>query len=411
LDLDLMRAAVVCGLVFFHAASIYDLGDFSVKYAPPSATATVLLAFAKLWGMPLLFVVAGGSAWYSLRSRTAGSFVRERCARLLVPLVVGVVLLVPPQVYLALRARGQDPGSYWRFLAGFFDVRLDLTFPEVVAGADPSRPFELGHLWFLYILLLYSLLLPPVHRYLEGDRGQWLLERVAGLCRRRWGLIALALPVAAIEAALGTWDAGGWNLLAYLPFLLLGFVLPADPRIGRSIRQHLGTVLAVAVFVLPVLFAISYFDVGGAGRQLGNDYNPWSIVWRLLKAGGGWAWTIAVFGLVTVLVQPAAKRRTAPDASTEARGPGRLHRVARYANEAVLPFYVLHQPVIVAIGFYVVHWRLGVLAQYLVISVASLAVTLLVYDLGVRRTAVTRLLLGMRPLRRPAPVRPATAAR
>ena len=398
-ELDLMRAAVVVGVVFFHAASIFDIGDFYVKHRPPSAAVTVVLAYVKLWGMPLLFVVAGLGAWYSLHTRTAAEFVRERCARLLVPLVVGTVLLVPPQVYLSLRARGQDPGSYWQFLGDFFHVRPGLRFPVPLTAADPNRPFELGHLWFLYLLLAFSLLLPLVLRLMRRESGG-LLERVVDLCRRPWGLVALALPVAAVEAALGTWDAAGWNHLAYLPFLLFGFLLAADPRLGRTIRQHLVPLFTVGLVILPALYGIAHFDLGGAASQLGYDYGPWSVVWRVLKAGCGWVWTLAIFGLATTLVEAVAVRRAATAATAvagRAPGLGLGSRVAGYANEAVLPFYVLHQTAVVAIGFYVVRSQLAAPAQYLLISFASVAATLLVYDLGVRRLALTRLLFGMRP--------------
>jgi surface polysaccharide O-acyltransferase-like enzyme len=397
-ELDLMRAAVVVGVVFFHAASIFDVGDFYVKHRPPSAAVTVVLAFVKLWGMPLLFVVAGLGAWYSLRTRTAAGFLRERCARLLVPLVVGTVLLVPPQVYLSLRAYGGDPGPYWQFLGGFFQVRLSPRVPVILTGADPTRPFELGHLWFLYLLLVYSLVLPPVLRFLDGEVGRRLLERAVALCQRPWGLVALALPAATVEAALGTWDAAGWNHLAYLPFLLFGFLLAAEPQLGRSVRQRLVPLFTVGLAILPALYGIAHFDLGGAASHLGYDYGPWSVIWRVLKAACGWAWTLAIFGLATALVRAMAVRRAAPTATAVAgRAPGPASRVARYANEAVLPFYVLHQTAVVAIGFYVVQSRLAALAQYLLISFASVAATLLVYDLGVRRLALTRLLFGMRP--------------
>ena len=159
-DLDLMRAAVVGGLIFFHTARIFDPLDFYVKDQPPNLPLTLFVFFAGLWGMPLLFVVSGLGAWYSLRSRTATGFVRERLARLLVPFLVGLLLVVPPQVYFRLRFEQQDPGSYWQFYGDFFQVHLGLKFPWFIRPDDPPDLFEPAHLWFLYFLLVYSLLLP-----------------------------------------------------------------------------------------------------------------------------------------------------------------------------------------------------------------------------------------------------------
>ena len=74
-----------------------------------------------------------------------------------------------------------------------------------------------------------------------------------------------------------------------------------------------------------------------------------------------------------------------------------MDRVSAYAGEAQLPFYVLHMTPIVIIGFYVVQWEVNALVKYLVIVLATLGVTLLLYDIAVRRTWLTRFLFGMKP--------------
>jgi glucan biosynthesis protein C len=141
-----MRAAVVGGLIFFHTARIFDPLDFYVKDQPPNLTLTLFVLFAGLWGMPLLCVVSGLGAWYSLRSRTATGFIRERLARLLVPFLVGLLLVVPPQVYYQQRFEQQDPGSYWQFYRDFFQLHLGRRFPWFVRPDDPPDLFEPAHL-------------------------------------------------------------------------------------------------------------------------------------------------------------------------------------------------------------------------------------------------------------------------
>ena len=77
--------------------------------------------------------------------------------------------------------------------------------------------------------------------------------------------------------------------------------------------------------------------------------------------------------------------------------PSLSARVIAYAGEAFLAVYILHQTVVFVIGYYVVQWQTTALLKYAVISLAALAVTLLLYEFAVRRTRVTRWLLGMRP--------------
>jgi glucan biosynthesis protein C len=382
-----------------------------VKDQPPNLALTLFVLFAGLWGMPLLFVVSGLGAWYSLRSRTAAGFVRERLARLLVPFLVGLLVVVPPQVYYQLHFQGQDPGSYWQFYRDFFQVHLGLKFPWFVRPDDPPDLFEPAHLWFLYFLLVYSLLLLPVLRYLRGG-GRQLLERLASFCARPWVILLLALPVAVIEAALGTEESGGWNRYAYVPFLLYGFLLAADPRFGEAIRRHARAALLVGVPAMFVLLGLGFYVTEVAGRDPAVAYDGWSVLWRFVKGIGAWAWIITIMGAAMSVVRrrarqptPAVPRLPRPD--DPAGGTLRLRdRVIRYANQAVLPVYVLHQTVIVVIGFYVVQWEVGALVKYVVISLASLAATLVLYDVAVRRTALTRLLFGMKGPARQVPQEP-----
>ena len=66
------------------------------------------------------------------------------------------------------------------------------------------------------------------------------------------------------------------------------------------------------------------------------------------------------------------------------------------ANEAVLPFYVLHQPVIVIVAFFFVGWAAPVPVKYLTLVAVSFAVIVALYEGIVRRTGVLRFLFGMK---------------
>ncbi|HEV3498447.1 MAG TPA: acyltransferase family protein, partial [Actinomycetes bacterium] len=214
-ELDLLRALVVVGLVCFHSAVIFGAGEFPVKAAAEYRVATVLLAFGATWGMPLLFTISGMGVWYSLRSRSAGAFARERLRRLGVPLLVGLLTVIPLQVWLGLR-RGGDPGAGAGFYGRFWEVRPSLDFPFLLE-AVPGGLFETGHLWFLVCLLGFSLVLLPVLRLLDPPRG----GRLAGLL----------LLLAAVEVLLGSEVGhGGWHHLSYAVFLVLGFLAAADQR-------------------------------------------------------------------------------------------------------------------------------------------------------------------------------------
>jgi glucans biosynthesis protein C len=385
-ELDLLRGLVAVGLVLFHTAVIFGEGEFPVKAAASNRLVTALLAFGATWGMPLLFLIAGMSICSSLRSRGAWAFARERVRRLLVPLVVGLLALVPLQVYLGLRRTG-DPTADAGFYTRFLDVRPSPDFPFLVTAAPGGR-FESGHLWFLVCLLGFSLVLLPGFAFLGRPPGARLVERLAGLLARPGAIFLLALPLAAVEVPLGSEVGfGAWNRYSYAVFLVYGYLVAADASIGGALERQWRPALASGALLF-VAAGVAYAAADGHGDPFtGSD--RLSLVFRLLKSVDGWLWVIAVMGL--------ARTRSTRRLRSSARPASGGRRLGAYANEAVLPFYVLHETVIVVVAYAVLAWPIGAGAQYCLIAVTSLAATLLLYDLGVRRTRLTRVLFGLKP--------------
>jgi glucans biosynthesis protein C len=391
-ELDALRALVVVGLVFFHTAVIFGAGEFPVKAGAENRAVTVLLAFGATWGMPLLFLISGMGVRYSLRSRDAGAFARERLRRLGVPLLVGLLTLVPLQVYLGLRRAG-DQASLGELYASFWDLRPALDLPLPVAADPDGGRFTTGHLWFLASLLALSLLLLPGFEWLRRPAGARLLARLGGLLARPGGILLPAVAIAAVELALGSQVGyGGWGLASYALFLLCGYLVAADRRVGEALQRHWRPAAALG---LPLFLAtgVAAFTALDARLDPFTGMDPLSLAFRLLKGVDGWLWVVAILGLA----RDRTGRRSASPAPAPAVASGRARRLAAYANDAVLPFYALHETVIVAVAYAVLTWPIGGALQYCLIALASLAATLLLYDLGVRRHPVTRFLFGLKP--------------
>jgi hypothetical protein len=68
-----------------------------------------------------------------------------------------------------------------------------------------------------------------------------------------------------------------------------------------------------------------------------------------------------------------------------------------YANEAVLPFYIMHQTVLLVIGYYVTRWHIPDLLKFVTISGSSFTLIVGVYEFLIRRVNVLRVLFGMKP--------------
>jgi surface polysaccharide O-acyltransferase-like enzyme len=410
-DLDLLRVLLVFGLVFFHTARIFDTLPLpeGVKNDTTSPLVTLLVVFFALWAMPLMFVIAGFSIWHSLRKRTAAVFLRERVQRLLIPLIFGVAVLVPMQIYVHLRQA--DPAfstTYWRFLPSFFDVRLCPDLLDFICADPATGLFTLTHLWFLKDLLIFSVILLPLFHYLRTPSGAHKVESLAAFLARPGAIWLLALPIALFDVVLGAAANGGWKHQTYAIFLICGFLIAADPRLGQAMGRawRMALVIGLALEIIYAGGAFYLSDVVDVDPT--QDYDAGSLLWRGLKSMGAWAWMIAILGFGS---RPRAMRprHRQPGASQDrelatgqipAWRSGLGARAIAYAGEAFLPVYILHQTVVFVIGYYVVPWDLPAVVKYLVISLAALAATLLLYEIAVRRLRLTRWLFGMRPPQR-----------
>jgi peptidoglycan/LPS O-acetylase OafA/YrhL len=381
--LDALRTVVVIGLVFFHAALVFDANDdFYVKNAETTQVTTILAGLGVVWAMPLLFAVAGVGSWHSIRKRGPGRFAVERLLRLGVPLVFATVTIVPVPQWLRLHADPAYSESYPRFLLRFFDVHFaPAEFPFVVQGTY----FETGHLWFLVLLLTFALILAAMVALVPDAAGRWI-DWLAAAAGRPGAVLLPAVPLALICAFAGLEEGyAAWHRWAYLLFFLYGYLLASDDRFGQAVRRH-GRAAAV---LGPVAFLASMPGFLLADGDPFTGMGGIQIACRALYGVAGWCCLVAILGL---LDRPRRLR------SGESR-PTRGRAVYGYLAAAALPYYVLHQPIVVAVAYGVVRWHAPILVKYAAIVVPSLALTLAAYELLVRRTAVTRFLFGVRQRR------------
>lgn len=363
-DIDWLRISAVLLLFAFHAARIFDNSDeFYVKNAELGTGLSYLVAYFTPWGMPLFFVLAGASTWFALRVRSAGRYVRERATRLLVPFFFGVLVLVPPQSYLGLRSHSDYAATFLEWYPRFF-----VLIPEDMGGYYLGG-HTWGHLWFILHLFAYSVLALPLFLYLNRESGRRLTSRLATIFSRRGVILLLGIPLLLVTPFP---EIVGGNPLRYIIVFIYGYLLMADARFEEAIDRH----KAVALFLGPgVHLAVAYFDA--TGRPSGIPAWTEPIVHGYIAGFVPWFFLIALLGY---------GRRFLNFPS----------RALSYLGEASYPFYILHQTIIVIVGFCVVQWQTGASVKFLTILATSLVATVVVYDLLVKRTSVTRFLFGMR---------------
>jgi peptidoglycan/LPS O-acetylase OafA/YrhL len=373
-DLDWLRIFAVLLLIYFHSARIFDYDRFYVKNAVPSFGLAAFIVFLNQWHMQLFFLVAGSATFYALGFRSGRAYAKERFFRLFVPFVFGLAVIIPPQGYFNLLRNPRYHQSYLQFLANFIQV-------DPATAGNYRGTFEWGHLWFILYLFTFSLLALPLFLYLRGDSGRRWISRLAGLAARPAGVFLFFIPIALSECLLRPHWSGMQNLLddwanfcSYLTYFIFGYLFCSDERFGQALDRSWKWALIPAF----ALFA-GLFWLYGTDHDPPRAYSPGFMLLLVVAALHSWSWLVVFLGLARRYLNFS-------------------NRVLNYANPAAYPFYLLHQTVIVIIGFYVVQWNAGVPLKYLVITTAALVGSILIYDVLVKRTNITRMLFGMKPL-------------
>jgi glucan biosynthesis protein C len=365
-DVDWLRVLAVLLLFPFHTARIFDTFDnFYVKNDQLSGALTYIIAYLNPWHMPLLFLLAGAATYFALRFRSGGQYALERFKRLLIPFIFGVLVLVPPQSYLGLRNHSNYSGSFLQWYPSFFKINAADLDGYFLGGFTPA------HLWFIFYLFVFALVALPLFLFLRSASGQKVVGWLGAFCSWPGTILLLAVPIYLANRLIDFHP----NPLLYLLFFVYGYLLFADPRFGEAIDRH----KALALVLGPVLFVvITYFELTswpGIPR--------WSIPILIAYLIGlaPWLFIIAILGYGRRFLSFS-------------------NGFLRYTGLASYPYYMLHQTVIVIIGFFVVQWAAGVAVKYGLILVASVVVTAALYELLVKRFNVMRFLFGMKPLKK-----------
>lgn len=372
--LDWLRVLAVVGVFYAHTINIYDMLYWHIRGGEQNTGLMVLVVFGTQWGMSLFFFLAGASAWFALASRTAGQFIGERFKRLIIPFIVGFILLSPPQAYLLSLSQGLYHGSFLQFIPYFFEHIHISWNPQWIAAYG-------YHLWFLAFLFFVSLLTLPVLLLLRRKRGLDFIGWLATFCSKPAGLFVFVVPIALIQIALRAPFPGyqGWaDFFIWLIVYTYGFMLLADKRFTVAIQKQGKLALFVAIICLLIMVVANFAGVLNSWDNITN-YTPGYVLYQILRSLTTWSLMIFVlyFGMNLLNFR---------------------NKIIEYLNEAVLPFYVFHHPVIVVIAFYTIPWDISLGIKFFFVSTAAMIATLLLYELLIRRWKVMRALFGMKPL-------------
>lgn len=365
--LDWLRVSAFGFLILFHVGMLYVTWPFNLKSPRLVPDIEPWMTALGAFRLPLLFFISGVASRFLIARLGAGRFAADRLRRLLPVILFGVFVVIPPQTYIELVAKGVWHGDYLTFWFTQY-IPADQTLVRPLHQTMPTW----DHLWFVVYLFIYTLAFAAIFAIRqffypdsETDRGRRHRIPIALL------FLAPAFWLAATNlliffkypdthALIGDW--GGH--LKWIGTFALGAYCAGYDAFWETLRRYRFASLAIALPLLAVQHVI-------------ND--PW---WTFFNGLYAWPMICALAGFAAAYLN-------------------RPSRTLSHLNEAVLPIYVLHQPILLFAAYYIFPLALPLPAEALAIAVITAAGCFLIYEIAIRPFAVSRFLFGLKPKAKP----------
>ncbi len=290
----------------------------------------------------------------------------------MIPVLIASVTHSALQVYLERVTHGQFSGSFISFLPDYFSgIYLGIGMPG-------NSAFHGMHLWYLLFLFVYSLICYRLFIWLKGS-GQEILNRITsffnvpGLLYLGFSIPLIIMKILFPQSVLDVGN-GGWGFLYYIWFLISGFIIVSS----NQLQQHIMNQRWISLLLGVVLSTFHLYQLFSQSRII---FPVWFSDWpyTLLSFFSAWSCLFAILGF--------SMRFLAFD-----------RPLLRSANEGVLPFFILHQTVLLFIGYFVMTWEIHDAVKWVIVFISSFIVTITLYKLFVRKLEFFRFLFGMKTI-------------
>jgi hypothetical protein len=344
--IDNLRWAFILLLVPFHSAMAWNSwGEGNYIWFHANRGYSSFVTFVSPWYMSLLFVVAGVSARYSMQKRNYGQFLKERVAKLLVPLTIGMLTVIPIMTYYADQFHNAFDGSFLSHYKVFFTKFTTLTGYD--GGWTP------GHLWFLLYLFIISILCVGAIALQKKYLPNLECKNMSMGAIMAMGIIpTLMYPVLNIA---------GKSIGSYFVLFLIGYYLIYENEIMGKITKYrfINLMIMIAAGIGNIYLFLWIEDT----NEIMNAIVMFVACW---------------FGVLTIL------------------GFGQClfnqnNKVTRYLSSRSFPFYIFHFGWLVLFQFYLSRFVQNTTVLFLLPIVGTYLMTIITAEFMIRVPYLNRL--------------------
>lgn len=369
-DLDWLRIIAFGLLIFYHIGMFYVTWDWHVKSDHASSVIEPLMLLVNPWRLDLLFFISGVATVFLAGKLGALRLGQSRFMRLFWPLLFGMLVIVPPQSYYEIVSDIQFSGDYLDFYGKYLTAYKDWCDKDGCLTVPTWN-----HLWYVAYLLAYSLIFAVLWPLLKRLPLNWATRLPAPV----YFIIPIAVywfAQAVLQPRFEDTHAfvGDWTVHAHsFGFFLLGAASARFDRLFDIANQTrwLSLLLGLTAYGLLSWLKMLYYS--------GQLEWPRDVAWTV---GAFLEACQAVFMMFALL--GIARRHLA-----DADGPLR-----RTLTEAIFPFYIVHQTLIVVLAYNLNLLGLPVAVEAILLIVGTIAGCGLTY-LFVRAIPLLKPLFGL----------------
>ncbi len=363
-DLDWIRVIVFGILIIYHVGMFFVPWGWHIKNNEISSDLRWPMLFVNQWRLASLFLISGMGTCFAMSRRSSRQYITERLKRLLVPLIFGMLVIVPPQVYIERLA-------YNGYTAGYFHFWIYDAFQ----GVYPEGNLSWHHLWFLPYLLIFSIVLTPLFVFLKKHPESTFLQFQRNLLQRSpwhllWYIIPLFLAEGLVEPFFEVTHAliDDWFTIVFFIFIFFyGFnFISIGPTFWKALDRIKKSALILGIGIFAIYFYLLFLE----------DTTLKHFVEAAFKTVNMWLWLLVIFGYGASFLNKPSK-------------------ILSYCNTAVYPFYILHQTVTVILCYFIFQSDLSITVKFLFLSVGTFLISGLIYEL-IRRIKILRPLFGLK---------------
>ncbi|MBA6390675.1 acyltransferase [Colwellia sp. BRX10-3] len=360
-ELDWLRVILIFAVFLHHVFMPFNGDNWHIMNNESSKLLDDVMVYFEQFRLPALFFISGVGTVILLSKVTIKKFALDKLLRLFIPLLVGLLLVVPPQNYIENINQLQ---SYWQ------------EYPKLVLN------FEANHLWFIEYLIVFAFLAIPINMFLNFNFGKVVINAVKTIAKCRAGLFLLVGFLIIIKVYFSLTFASDDNKIEnlsssayYFFFFITGMIFIRSKSVWQAICDQ--RFFNLIILLVSTLIFYGYYYSPDLSEYLSLD-TRWALWWTVCCLVS-WSMLLTMLGFAQYYLT---------------KTPKWLH----ISNELIYPFYIFHQTVIVVIGYFVINWQMPLSIKVISLFALSFLITSGICYFIIKPFNILRFLFGLKPL-------------